>query len=271
MKCIFLDIDGTLFDPNTNSIPESAGRAIEIVRKNNNKVFLCTGRSVSSLNEIDMKKYDGIICSSGAYAKVNDQVVISERLSSNNTAKIQEILERYDVGYILEGKNGNYLNPQGKECFKEMIKSTNRFTNYEEFLLRIGFFDLEFFENDTIFKVVFYGKTIDEIELIRIALDNEYKLTYEISEEKRFIEVELTNKEVNKYSGICKVLDFLHHESKDTIGIGDSINDIEMINGCEIGIAMGNASDKVKQAADFITTNIDDDGIFNAFKLMSLI
>ena len=44
------------------------------------------------------------------------------------------------------------------------------------------------------------------------------------------------------------------------------MNDIDMFEFCEIGVAMGNASDEVKSKADYVTSDIDDDGIYNALK-----
>ena len=55
------------------------------------------------------------------------------------------------------------------------------------------------------------------------------------------------------------------------MGIGDSENDIDMLEYCEIGVAVGNAKDSVKQAADYISDDIDEDGLYNAVKHFNLI
>lgn len=46
----------------------------------------------------------------------------------------------------------------------------------------------------------------------------------------------------------------------DTLSIGDDLNDLGMLDFCGTGVAMGNASDKVKQAADFVTLTNDENG-----------
>jgi hydroxymethylpyrimidine pyrophosphatase-like HAD family hydrolase len=48
-KLIFLDIDGTLTEPGSNTPPESALKALEMTKAKGNKVFLCTGRNVAML------------------------------------------------------------------------------------------------------------------------------------------------------------------------------------------------------------------------------
>ena len=78
-------------------------------------------------------------------------------------------------------------------------------------------------------------------------------------------------KGITKATGIQKVLDFYGADVKDAIGIGDGANDIEMLKFCGTGIAMGNADERAKAAADIITDDIDKDGLYNAFKRMGLI
>lgn len=52
---------------------------------------------------------------------------------------------------------------------------------------------------------------------------------------------------------------------------GDGGNDINMLEHAGIGVAMGNASDRVKAAADYITSSVDDDGIINALKHFNIL
>ena len=57
----------------------------------------------------------------------------------------------------------------------------------------------------------------------------------------------------------------------DTVAFGDGGNDIPMLKEAAVGVAMGNASDEVKKAADYVTDNVDDDGIRNALEHLKLI
>ena len=58
---------------------------------------------------------------------------------------------------------------------------------------------------------------------------------------------------------------------KNSIAVGDSGNDLEMIKAAGVGVCMGNGSDDVKAAADLVTTDVNDDGIYNAFVKLGLI
>ena len=70
------------------------------------------------------------------------------------------------------------------------------------------------------------------------------------------------------FEWLCKHLGV---SREDTYGIGDSINDLEMLQCVGHGIAMGNATQVAKDAAEYVTTDIHEDGIMNALKHYGLI
>lgn len=76
---------------------------------------------------------------------------------------------------------------------------------------------------------------------------------------------------VNKAEGIKSILDETGFEKKDVIAVGDSENDLEMLELAAVGVAMGNAGDKVKGTADMVTDSLREDGLWNAFKALDLV
>jgi hydroxymethylpyrimidine pyrophosphatase-like HAD family hydrolase len=75
----------------------------------------------------------------------------------------------------------------------------------------------------------------------------------------------------SKGSGIRKVCELFGIPLSDTIAFGDSVNDLDMLETAGIGVAMGNGTDAAKQAADYVTTDMFDDGIWNACEALGLI
>jgi hydroxymethylpyrimidine pyrophosphatase-like HAD family hydrolase len=75
----------------------------------------------------------------------------------------------------------------------------------------------------------------------------------------------------SKASGIERLCASLGIAKEDTYAFGDSANDVEMLEFVAHGIAMGNGTDVAKNAAEFITTDIHKDGIWNGLKHYGLI
>lgn len=81
---------------------------------------------------------------------------------------------------------------------------------------------------------------------------------------------EITPKGISKASGIREYME-LCGGIADTVAFGDSENDITMIEFAGVGIAMGNACDELKRAADLVTDCVDRDGLAKGFELLNLI
>lgn len=77
---------------------------------------------------------------------------------------------------------------------------------------------------------------------------------------------DITSSDADKSNGLARMAEFLGLDISETMAFGDGGNDISIIRKAGVGIAMGNAGDNVKAAADYITTSVDDDGIRNALR-----
>lgn len=78
--------------------------------------------------------------------------------------------------------------------------------------------------------------------------------------------MEILNKKVNKGVTIGKLAEYLGIKKEEVIAIGDSGNDIHMLDYAGLGVAMDNASDSVKGYADFITGTNDENGVANVLE-----
>lgn len=82
---------------------------------------------------------------------------------------------------------------------------------------------------------------------------------------------ELSVPGIHKAIAIEKLLNHLNMKKEDTFAYGDGLNDLEMLQYVQHGIAMGNAKEELKEAADDITDTHDENGIYNSFKKYELI
>ena len=103
-------------------------------------------------------------------------------------------------------------------------------------------------------------------EAIKSALEDEFDFMMHDA-----VVLECTPKGTSKATGIAWLCDYLGIAKEDTYAIGDSINDLEMLQSVGHGIAMGNGTQVAKDAAEYVTTDIHEDGIYNALKHYGLI
>ena len=76
---------------------------------------------------------------------------------------------------------------------------------------------------------------------------------------------------VNKGKAMIELGKLLGIPREEIMAFGDGNNDLEMFGAVGTGVAMGNASIDVKKAADYTTSSVDGDGIYNALKYWSII
>lgn len=257
IKIVFLDFDNTLYSHSTDSICDSAYLAIKKLQEKGIKVFLCTGRPYCELRFFDLAKYnfDGILASEGQIGFDKDDNII---YNNPITGKLkEEIIDRFNnkkLPMIISTERDFFAN-----YIDETINNINSAIHTENP-------EVKEFTNENIYMCsVFHGKNEDEWNKIFELKDIADIAVWNPKA------VDLIPKNSSKALGIDAIINKLDIKKEETMCFGDSYNDIEMIKYCEIGIAMGNSKDPVKQAADYITNDIDEDGIYNALKHFDLI
>ena len=273
-KYIFLDIDGTLYSPTTNETPESALRAIHKARENGHKIFLCTGRSLAEIVTYLEYDIDGYILAAGAKVYADRKCIFDSPIPKDELKYLKDMINHMGLGYGLEGNAGAYGNELGYEFLLKYFSLPN--ASHEEkvqnAMANCIYPEEAAHEDDEIYKICVYSEDGHEFEHLEKTLHSQYILTHVIEDPiKKFYGAEITNKDINKGTGIEKVLEHFCADCSDAIGIGDSGNDIPMLSYCGTSIAMGNGSESVKAIADYVTKDILDDGIYHAFEHFGLI
>ncbi|KIL52842.1 Cof-type HAD-IIB family hydrolase [Jeotgalibacillus campisalis] len=127
-------------------------------------------------------------------------------------------------------------------------------------------------------KTTSFPQTLDEHEWLKFGFDIEDDAVRESIREElatnEFLEVtnssetniEVNAAGINKAAAIRKVCDLLNITMDEVMTVGDSLNDLAMIKEAGVGVAMGNAQQKVKQEADWITETNEQDGVAKAIK-----
>lgn len=276
MKFIFFDIDGTLLDNDMGILPSTV-EAMEKARANGHKLFINTGRSYAELGTgFEKFKFDGIVCAAGSYIKIGEKIIFDKIIPEDKVEMLVEILEDLEIEYGLEGIEYTYFTEPVYQGFRERVYKAiegildtkpNGFEPYH-FMLQPAFVrrvDDYLEEKTTIQKLLIYSKDIESNkELSRRIPDDYYLIIYNSF-------AELINKGINKATGIDRVMEYYGADMKDSIAIGDSLNDLDMLKEAGIGIAMGNAPDQVKSHADLVAPHIKEDGIYKILEELKII
>lgn len=271
-KYLFLDIDMTLFSPSQGCVPESAQQAISDARKNGHKVFLCTGRSLAEASDYLRLPVDGFVFASGAMCYAEGRRVYDHPINPADVEKITAMIRETGMGVLVGGAAGAYMDPKCYRAISLYLGNGEPDPKKREAIMAANgmFTEDKRHMKDPIYKLgasVEHGESFERLEEI---LPEPYKLVVTLSARSGDFS-EITDSAITKSTGIREILKVYKADMKDAVGIGDSGNDIDMIQACGIGIAMGNANDEVKDAADWVTTHIDDDGILNAFRHVGVI
>ena len=272
-KYVFLDIDGTLYSPQIGRIPESASEAVKQARANGSKVFLCTGRSLAGCNQYLTMDVDGFVFAAGAMVYADHRRIFDCPLSKEDEQLIKHLAREEGMGYIAEGQAGGYCDPFAYEILGRYFGGLDSDENTQHRKIAENGFYPEYYEHpdEKIYKMCVYVLHGRDFDTMRRRLPEEFNLTVTVRDPDFDDCAEITAAKNTKATGIEQVLSYYGASVEDSVGIGDSENDIPMITCCGVGIAMGNAMEAVKQKADWITTPILEDGIRNAFLKLGII
>ena len=119
-------------------------------------------------------------------------------------------------------------------------------------------------------KAAYYGSPINA-EVIQNVFGDYFKVEGASYGSNVVNNGEITCKGETKATGIQRFVDYIGADISDTIGIGDGLNDVDMLSKTSIAVAMGNARKVTKAIADYVTDDVDKDGLWKAFEFLGLI
>lgn len=257
---VFFDIDGTLWDYKGN-ILDSTIKAIRQLRANGHYAFLCSGRSrvnIRAKELLDMG-FDGILAGCGTYVEYREQVIFEYRIPWEQLSETMAILKECHLATMFEGSQKLYVD---EEAFGDDVYVASFRESLGE-----DFRPMEELSEESIVNklCVDYGQGSKEEMMERLGKD------YEIILHAFGPVAEILPKGFSKAVGIRRICHYLGMNRENTYAFGDSANDIDMLQYVQYGIAMGNASENVKQAADFVTESMYEDGIQKGLEHFGLI
>ena len=265
-RLIALDIDGTLLNSRKEVSPASV-RAVREAAAAGRTVVFCTGRAVSELKEFFslLPEIRWAVYASGAgLLDIQNQKVFSLRG-----------LPRQEVKAILALAGTKDVMPQLVIGDRDVIQSSHM-AQLEHY--HMGIYRPLYERAMTLVEDIYAFADACREDFLKINLyhadPRERVRTREqlsrLAAEKTYSEVssiEFSASGVDKGTGLLRLCEALDVPAEACIAVGDADNDIPMIRAAGLGVAMGNAADHVKAAADRVVLDADHDGCAEAIRL----
>ena len=255
----FFDIDGTLL-PVGKPIPADAVSALHHAQSLGHRLFLCTGRSPFELtDEIRAFPFDGGVFSAGAYIISGQDTVFRGYITRRQKDFFFKVADEYGLLWILQTDDGSYMTQRAVDYYSGLCMAVhNRNIQFQ------GFHVVDRFPEGKPISKLFILSDQGRVLEARKALEGPFHSVNNTNGLPPESAAELMSPDFSKASGIRRMIGHLGEDMKSTVGIGDGENDVDMIDVCNIGIAMGNACGILKEHADYVTTDIEAGGIARA-------
>lgn len=247
VKAVFFDIDGTLVSFKTHRIPRSAAEALGRLRAKGVKLFIATGRHPLGVDNLGGEHFDGYLYMNGGLCRLGDEIVFRNPIDSSCVDRLIDALPSTDIACVFSAEDAWYLNR-----VNDRVRAMNALID-----VRIPLIDVGRLRGVPIYQITPY-----------LPRDEAWRVMQYMSSVKqtRWCEpIFDINPEIGgKGYALREVAGCLGIDISQTMAFGDGGNDVDMIRAAGWGVAMGNATDELKAAADYVTSPVDEAGVARA-------
>ena len=245
---IFFDIDGTLVSHETNCVPESARKALALLKAKGIRRIIATGRHLSEIDTLPMDglSFDGYLMLNGQLCYDKDKnLIYGNPLEGQSLETLIAMFEQKLFPIMFIEKDRMYIN-----FINEAVRLAQE-------SMSAWMPEIDCYRGNTVYQAVAFVTPEQKAILTQQLPDCRIAQWMEFA-------VDIVPKASGKAAAVDRYLKFLGEEQPGTMAFGDGSNDVDMLRFVETGIAVGNSEAHVQAAADYVTDHIDRDGIYNA-------
>lgn len=257
-KILVLDIDGTLTTSEKQISPETK-RGLLNIQERGHLVMLASGRPTPGMlryaKELELEKYGGYLLSFNGARIINcrtGEIVFQQTLPRHVIPSLYAFAKEHDLGLLT--------------YYGDYIVSGTRLDEYVEIESRINGIPVREVGDFVEFVDFDVNKCLmtappEKAEQCMKLLQEKYDGILSVYRSEPFF-IEIMPKNVDKATSLDRMLATVGLSRENAICCGDGYNDITMIEYAGVGVAMQNAQEAVKKAADYVTERSNDqDGI----------
>lgn len=252
IRALFFDIDGTLVSFATHRVPATAEEAIRRARAAGVRAFIATGRMLPMLGVVAHIPFDGYIAYNGACCTdAAGREIYCNPLPKEELERLLHRLDESPFPVAFMGRREMTVNYRDERVLALARQIDVEPPRVEDPRITI---------RRDIFQLCLYVGPDEERRILTKTLP----LCASSRWNPGFADVNLRGD--TKQSGMDHLLAHYGIPPAATMAFGDGGNDIPMLRHAAVGVAMGNAGDEVKRAADYVTAGVDDDGVLLALR-----
>ena len=268
-KIVFVDIDDTL-NPSNGEVSKHTKEIMTKLKKKGILVVVNSGRStkyaIEKSLEANLSNY--VISSNGAevYDYHNDVVIFEQPIPKKTIKEIYKYCEKMNLTLILNSIKNRFIN------IKDYNYNTEPATYFEDID--------EVLDHNNINQLIVLSKNFDRMLVIPNMFKEEFPNLKVVHSSVGLIEDhrvkgkeyyhDLVLENTAKSTGIVELLDYLHIDPEEAIAIGNGYDDICMTDVVGTSVAMGNSVDRMKEAATYITSDANEDGVASILEKLCL-
>ncbi len=255
IRLVIADIDGTLVE--NNHISEQTLKTIQQLRSDGITFTVATGRhftaSIPIIERLGVQ--EPVICSNGAYLGLpsKNQVIQEICINQDIVKDAIDLISQNGSDFLLYTTKRIVATKQAKEKLESRIGSIPAFV--------IGFEEIMDYILEGVVKILIIET--DDIKFEK--LYNHFQENNDISivsSNKNFLDI--GSRYSSKGNALLQLCKYYNISSNEVLAIGDQENDRSMLEAAGVGVAMGNASAKLKEFAKYHTDTIDNEGFAKA-------
>ncbi|NLK42765.1 MAG: HAD family phosphatase [Tissierellia bacterium] len=256
-KLVAIDMDGTLLN-SKNQVSSRTKSAIEMAKSKGVYVVLSTGRILKSAlvysKNLDLKS-PIIACNGAIVVDESEEIIYKRPIEMNLVEKIVNMAKKRNIYYHFYDESKFYSHIKVDEVLKFYNEGNNK-SNID-----IHIFDSihELKEKDVrVYKFLFVDNNNSKLNSLREELNKLGNISTSSSWANNIEAMSLNVSKGEALKHLCKRLDI---DSKEVIAIGDSENDLSMLQFAGLGVSMENGDENIKINSDYITDTNDNDGV----------
>ena len=256
---LVLDVDGTLHNSH-REISDATKNALIEAQKRGKTIAIASGRSIAGIRQtasaISLEEYGGYVIAYNGTTVINcktGECIYNQTLPADLIAPVYEEAAKLQVAIMAYRDSAKEIIVAGgvtDYVAADAAASCVTISETDQFVKELSF---------PINKIFVSGEP-DKMKEVERILQRKFGSVLNVFRSDPYY-VELLPKYTDKGVAVDKLVKYMDITKERVMCVGDSNNDLPMLRYAGMGVAMGNASDRIKEQADYVTDSNDDDGI----------